>query len=682
MTEQRKLTRNLPMLHVRAEVREGSIDVKARTVELVWTTGARVMRGWWDQYWEELSLDPAHIRMGRLESGSAPLLNSHRSADLSAQIGVVEKAWLEAELGVALVRFAKAEDDPVADSIFRKVVDRIIRNVSVGYAVHRLEKVEETADQIPVMRATDWEPFEISIVPIGADAGAVVRSAAEGQTTPCEFVFGSPLEETRMSVKKNDPQGGAVAPVADSSTGERAAPAPVLDDSERQRMLADERARVAEIGRLARGLGLEDSFVAGHVERGTSLADFKAAAVDELAKTKRNTRGVADVAVTPIESIEDARDKWLRGAEAWLVQKASVGEVVGRAAEKRGEKLADPAEFRGLSLVDLARQSLERAGVSVRGLGKMDIVGKAFTQRSYGAQGTGDFTYLLENVLHKTLLGAYAITPDDWSRFCKKSSVSDFRAHPRYRQGAFGVLDTVNELGEFKNKAILDGEKTSITAGTKGNIIALSRQAIVNDDMGSFTDLATRLGRAAKLTIEVAVFDLLKLNSGLGPTQSDSQPLFHANRSNVGTGAAISAAALDADSVVMGVQKDPSGNEQLALIPSILVLPRALGGQARVINDSQYDPDTLANKSQMKPNIAAKMFTDIVASPRLTGTRRYLFADPAIAPVIEVAFLEGVEEPYLEMQEGWRVDGAEWKVRLDFGVAATDFRGAVTNAGA
>jgi hypothetical protein len=111
----------------------------------------------------------------------------------------------------------------------------------------------------------------------------------------------------------------------------------------------------------------------------------------------------------------------------------------------------------------------------------------------------------------------------------------------------------------------------------------------------------------------------------------------------------------------------------------VLLVPIGLGGTARSINDAQYDPDT-ANKLQ-KPNVVNGLFRDIVDTPRLTGTRRYSFADATEAPVLEVAFLDGRQEPYLEVQDGFDVDGARYKVRLDYGVAAVDYRGAVTNAG-
>src|ERR1700755_2606229 len=110
----------LPSLSRAAEVVADSINEEKRTVDVVWTTGARVMRGFWDRFWEELALDPKHVRMGLLQSGKAPLLADH-DASLVSQIGVVEAARLEKTRGVATVRFARAEDDPQADIIFRKV---------------------------------------------------------------------------------------------------------------------------------------------------------------------------------------------------------------------------------------------------------------------------------------------------------------------------------------------------------------------------------------------------------------------------------------------------------------------------------------------------------------------------------------------------------------------------------
>ncbi|PRD64806.1 ClpP-like prohead protease/major capsid protein fusion protein [Malikia granosa] len=369
-----------------------------------------------------------------------------------------------------------------------------------------------------------------------------------------------------------------------------------------------------------------------------------------------------------VQTVADEADKQRAAISAALLARAGVEQD----AKARAALSANP--FRGHKLLDVARASLARAGRSTDGMDQMQIVAAAFTQ------GTSDFPILLETTMHKALQAAYATAALTWQRFCATGTVSDFRAHNRYRLGSFGNLDAVNELGEYINKSIPDGEKASIQAATKGNIINISRQAIINDDLGAFVGLSAMLGRAAARTVESDVYALLALNNGLGPTMADGYALFSANHGNISTAAALSMAAIDADRVTMALQKDVSGNDYLDLRPAVLLVPLGLGGTARTINGALYDPDT-ANKLQ-RPNMVNGLFRDIVDTPRLSGTRRYVFADAMEAPVLEVAFLDGAQTPYLELQNGFDVDGGRYKVRLDYGVAAVDYRGAVTNAGA
>lgn len=374
------------------------------------------------------------------------------------------------------------------------------------------------------------------------------------------------------------------------------------------------------------------------------------------------------VAGGSVITLEDETDKRMNGMVASIMIRAGVA-----SADMRKAHGGNP--WRGNTLTDMARASLVRGGINPEGLDRMSIVGMAFTQ------STSDFGILLENVLHKTLQQAYALAPDTWSRFCAVGSVSDFRAHKRYRTGSIGNLDTLNELGEFKTKVIPDGESDSITATTRGNLINISRQAIINDDLGAFTGLAANLGRAARRTIEAAVYARLAENSGNGPTLEDGNALFHASHGNlVASGAAPTVDQFDAMRVLMAQQKDVGGNDFLDLRPAIWLGPTALGGTARVVNDSEYDPDA-SNKLQ-RANKVRGMVRDVVDTARLSGTAYYMFADPAEAPAMEVAFLDGNSEPFLESMQGFTVDGTSWKVRLDFGVAARDYRGAVKNAGA
>jgi phage major head subunit gpT-like protein len=207
--------------------------------------------------------------------------------------------------------------------------------------------------------------------------------------------------------------------------------------------------------------------------------------------------------------------------------------------------------------------------------------------------------------------------------------------------------------------------------------VNISRQMIVNDDLGAFLNVAESLGRAAALTIEKAVYAMLLAN----PTMSDGFALFHANHKNLqSTGTALTVTNIDADRVAMAKQMDVGGNDYLDIKPSVLLLPVELGGTARVINRSEYDPDA-TNKLQ-RINPVAGLFSDIIDSPRLSGTARYYFADPEIMPAFEVAFLNGNDTPYLEQQTGFDTDGVQYKVRLDFGVAAIESRAVYKNLGA
>jgi hypothetical protein len=671
-------TRNLPALQLRASFRPESVDEKVRTVEMVWTTGARVLRTpWFDEpYYEELSLDPAHVRMGRLQSGRAPFLDSHRAYGSVGDVvlGLIETAELRGKEGTCRVRFPKPEDDEAADKVFRKMKDGILPNVSVGYRIYRMEKVEDGLEKVPVYRATDWEPHEVSCVPIGADPDAAVRSAPAAALNSCVFVS---REESTM--KPQTP-----APV------ETAAPPPSGTTPEDAARTAAEAATKAELERgtairaLVQRHGLEATLAEELVSKRATLEAARVVVLDRLAERSDAIRTDQHVA---IEVGAEQGEKWQRGASAWLIQKAGYADMLRQAKAQNPDHPAyrdltfDPGEFRGASLVDLARNYLERRGIRVGLMSREQIVKRAFTERGElgGLQGTSDFAVLLENTLHKVLLGAYQTTPDTWSRFCGTASLTDFRDHPRYRLGSLGVLDDLAQNGEIRNKSLPDGEKRTLSVGTKANIIGLTRQVMVNDDLGALTGVAAMLGRAGKLTIEKAVYTLVTTNSGLGPNQGDGQPFFHANRANVNaTGSALAVTGIEADANVMAAQTDPNNKEILDLRPAVLLVPKSLGGTAKVVNNAEFDPAD--NKLNM-PNRVRGLFRDVVDTARLSGTRRYLFADPTIAPAFVVSFLNGQQEPMLQSEEGWRTDGVEWRVILDFGAKEFDPRGAVTNAG-
>jgi ATP-dependent Clp endopeptidase proteolytic subunit ClpP len=491
--------------------------------------------------------------------------------------------------------------------------------------------------------------------------------AARFRSLPNSLVTSTPAAAAAQPKKENTMSVKDTAPAAAAGTTaieEPVAGAQKTEAQIRQETLAQETDRrngiATEFAKFSTSEGVPALMAACQNDPACSIAIAREKLLAHLGKESAPVAGHYAVTV-------DTQAEGFRAAAASV--------IMARAAVP-GAKAVDAANpLRGMRMIDIARECLARAGINVKGMDQRQIVAAAFTQSG------SDFPILLENVLHKTLQSAYAVAPDTWSRFCKIGSVSDFREHSRYRVGSIANLDVVNELGEFSNKAIPDGEKGSITADTKGNIINISRQAIINDDLDAFVGLATMLGRAAKRTIERDVYAMLSANSGFGPTMSDGKALFHVDHGNISGSAGVpSVTSIEAARVAMASQRDISGNDYLDLRPAIWLGPVGLGGQARVANGSEYDPDS--NNKLQRTNIVRGLFRDIVDTPRLSGTPWYLFADPSDAPVFEVAFLDGVQEPYIELENGFDVDGARWKVRLDFGVAAIDTKGAVRNAGA
>lgn len=625
----------LPKMHTRAAFIPTTLDEVKRTVELTWSTGAQVRKTdfWGEQEWiEQLSMDKAHVNLDRLNNG-APLLANHSSCSLTDVIGVVEKAWLQDGEGRALVKFSeRAEIAP----IIADVKAGILRNTSVGYNIKRLERQPDLQDGIPVYLAIDWEPMEISLVTIPADPGAQVRSEGD-----IHLVTITSKEDRAMPDKVKEK-----TPTPESNSVDETAIRAEGGKMERERQL-----KIRNFGKQSR---TPEAEIMGFIERGTSAEDAR----DEMLKKWSETVD-AECTRSDGTTTVDERDKFIA---------AGVNAIRGRAGV---DKMDAGNEFRGMRMTEIAKLCLEKAGINARGLDEREMVKRAFTTTS------SDFPTLLENAMHKTLQQAYAVAPDTWSRFCSIGSVTDFRAHNRYRLGSFGNLDALGEGSEIKNKSIPDGEKASITATTKGNLINISRQTIINDDLGAFIGLSQMLGRAARRTIEADVYALLASN----PIMFDGIALFHASHGNLtATGTVVSVTAIETLRIAMAKQMDISGNDYLDLRPALWLGGMASGGQARVTNDAQYDPDT-PSKLQA-PNRVRGLFRDVIDSPRITGTEWYGFADPNESPVIEVAFLNGEQEPFLDSMQGFEVDGLQWKVRLDYGVAAIDYRGAQKNTGA
>ena len=195
-----------------------SVNNDDRTVEIVWTTGARSLQRDPEKggfFLEELEISEAAVDLSRLASGAAPFLAMHRSDTLDGVLGVVETAWLDLEKyeGRARVRFATG--DAQADRVWNLVAQGVVRNISVGYTVEKYEIRD--IDGETVHRAVKWTPLELSAVTVPADAKATVRFSDAAATSP----YGNQLTKETSAMNENPtPENPTPAPEAVASASE------------------------------------------------------------------------------------------------------------------------------------------------------------------------------------------------------------------------------------------------------------------------------------------------------------------------------------------------------------------------------------------------------------------------------------------------------------------------------
>ncbi len=373
---------------------------------------------------------------------------------------------------------------------------------------------------------------------------------------------------------------------------------------------------------------------------------IEAAGEKLLAHLAKHTEPLAG---TYVATVEDERDKFRSGVSAALMARAGMAKD-------------DPANnFRGRSLQELARASLERAGRRTDGLSKMDLVAAAFTH------STSDFPLLLANVAQKAMMKGYDEAQETFQAWTTKGALPDFKAARRVDLSTFPSLAKVTEGAEYKSATIGERGET-IQLATYGRKFSITRQAIINDDLDAFSKIPQRMGRAAIRTVGELVYAVLTSN----PAMADTIARFHADHGNLLTGAAIATSSVDTMRVAMAKQKD--GTAVLGIRLAYLIVPVALEGTARVVRDSEFE--VTGSKNLTVPNSVRGTF-EVIFGARLdtaSVSNWYGAASPSMHDTIEVAYLDGVETPTLEQQSGWDVDGVEFKVRMDAGVKALDFR--------
>ena len=373
---------------------------------------------------------------------------------------------------------------------------------------------------------------------------------------------------------------------------------------------------------------------------------------------------------------EQAKDKLLAKLGAGTTPSATVtpyagnGNIVGdsvkqsllaRAGIDKDKANAKDNAYNAMTLRELARASLVDRGVSVSGQNAMSMVGLAFTHSS------SDFGQILIDVAHKSLLKGWETAAENFDQFTSRGTLTDFRAAKRVGLGDFGHLPQVGEGEEYTYGTIGD-EGASVALATYGQLFTITRQAILNDDMHLLTKIPEKMGQAARATIAKLVFALLTGNA----KAQDGKALFDASHKNTITNAVLDLANIDKGIQLMNGFVNARG-EPLAIEPEFMLLPTSMYTRGLQLIKSASVEGADANSGIINP---LRDIVTPVKSARLQAADEkswYLINKEAI----EVSYLDGIDTPYMEQQQGFTVDGVSTKVRIDAGVNVIDYRGIV-----
>lgn len=713
-------TLEVPLLSYRVAMVPETWDRKRNTVEVVWATGegrALDVDDYLEPFWEVLGFEPGMVRMGRLERG-APLLDSHGRPDfmmggvgLRDQLGVVERAWLEPNTGAgeghASLRILDHDDDLTRR--VRAMLDQgIIQNLSHRYRVYAYSDAgfdERTG--LPIRRAIDWEPQELSFLPVPADENTRVRSATR-DVYPVR-VYG----DTRMAKATKKPARARAADApepapkpSDPAVLERerclairsAVREAELDDEladewikaghelDKVRALVDEkkkakgngaddpspapggtpesvadpeavrsgeRTRCLEIQRIGQRHKLDEPFVSEHLRAGTSLDRFRALAMDRLAEAE----GGKETTNVRVETEEG--DKIRAGVENALAHRC-------RCADDKGVlvPLSDAGrEFRGMTLLRVAEEVLSIRGVRVRGLAPMEIAYRAL-------HTTDDFPELLENIANKRLMNGFTRAPRSFLPWTRGTTLSDFKTTSIVGLGEGPALVKLEEGADIKWGTLGDKKETYALL-TYARAAAFTRQALVNDDMSGFDRIPRMWGfRAAELESDV-VYAILTANANM----SDGTPLFHADHANlVATAGLLDETGLSNARELLRKQTGIDG-ARINPQPAFLIVPPELE-TAAFKQTASVTPDSAGNV-----NPFSSVFNAIIVDPRLGALPWYMTAEPDNTETIEYAHLTGRETPVIESWSDMTKDGLAYRVIHDFAALAVDHRGMVKSDG-
>jgi phage major head subunit gpT-like protein len=432
------------------------------------------------------------------------------------------------------------------------------------------------------------------------------------------------------------------------------------EPNDRDRGVTAERERVTGIRRACLASKMSREFEETLIESGKSL---EACQSDVFAELDR--RGYGDVGPQNVT----VRERGLDG-DAHIHQTEGIKEAILHRMDPMGFPLTEKGRtYRGLTMIDIAKLHLQARGMRVTDMTKNEIAATALGMRGVGMHTTSDFPYLLADVAVKSLRKAYEEAPQTWVPMARPVTLTNYRATSITQLGDAPELLEVVEHGEYKSGTMGEARE-QIQLRKYGRKFSITREAMINDDLGAFSRVPANFGRKARAKQSDLVWEQITSN----PTMGDTYALFSLNHNNIAaTDAAIDITSLGAARSALRQQRSVDG-EYLNLMAKFLIVPPGMETLAE-----QY---VTVIQPQVGTNVnpfAGKL--TVVTDPRLTNEDEwYVAAGPEFEWLI-YGYLEGEEGPQVDTRNGFDIDGLEIKCRLDFAAKVIDWRGIYRNEG-
>jgi hypothetical protein len=382
--------------------------------------------------------------------------------------------------------------------------------------------------------------------------------------------------------------------------------------------------------------------------------------------------------------------------------------TVGRKAHDRA------TEFRNRRLVDIGRMYFEKMGhTGLRNINDLQIADwmlNPHKMTGFNAPlGTADFSNILANVMNKSLRKAYVEAPVKWPIWCVRGTAADFKTITRAQLMGVPGMPKVPEGAEYGYAHVVD-QKETFTLATYGKIVKITRQCVINDDLGAFNRLPTQLANAAKRLEDYLAFDQLIGNT----TMADGGTLFnatavtssggHYNYLSSGSGAPTVAyvsglakmmrkqVAWDkySQKYLSDTTNIPNPDKvagYLDLDPAIILVPTEYSEVVKQLYTSPIDPTaTYGHASNpwqggLIPVVSAQMSDVTPTGGGAAATVWYLSASPSVIDTVEVCFLEGEQQPVIEREVDFMSDALAVKVRHTVASAPLEWRGMAKTIG-